>query len=136
MMAKRTKYEKELIKKLDFDIKQIFKLKAAIIKYMCKPVIRNKEELSKEMIMTLIDDLNSLLSIKGLELDAASLPNSTNKSFEEISNEIIKIGYISKWKVTGVLWLQGYVIVRFNPRVTNENIIAFVKVLHELLFVL
>lgn len=127
--------KKELIKKLNFDVKELFTTKLALIKYMCKCKLRDQTKLTSELFLVFSDDLIEWLKNENVDVLDIIIPSSTEKTVDQLRDQIFDAAnYSTKKMMSNAVCVNTADGWRncFNMNAEPEHIKKLIPLLHEM----
>lgn len=131
--------KKEIIEKLHYDVKQLFKTGARFGIFIAIPVLRNDEKLSADLFRVFKDDLTQYLICNNVDVSQIALPTTSNKTKKQLRDEIeyaaTKKGNKLLNKAVVISVGKGW-FNRFNTMTEPQYIIDLIPLLEEMALVL
>lgn len=125
---------KEIRKKLDYVVGELFKTGAKFGIFIATPVLRSDKKLTPDLFRTFSDYLIEFLKLKEVDISNLAIPTNTNKDVKVLREEINHAATKgNKFLNKAVVWSQakGW-FNKFNPKADEQNIIELIPLLHEM----
>lgn len=134
-------YEQEIIKKLNSNIHQLFKIGFSGGFFVFPiPVLKNENEISIDQLKTFKNNLIDFLITKNIEIEYFKIPKITQKTIRELLNDTNYLAVQKRrfeFSNNAIVKSKYYGLVKiFNTKSHTTDIIELIYLLEELIVAL